>query len=200
MGYCKLLGGGITIGKYVWRKNEITRPEISVMNPTFTLTNKGYTAPITNTLTTESVNFKLVENFQEFLDGVKAVGDSSVYFINRSDGLSFVKDDAYYGVFDLTVVSENTITFETGGSALTDKQMAFEGKKIVQSVITNPIGFVIGNNPEQYPTDGEKGGYWYELIGQITSTNALSLTDDVTNLVKDIAVEEIKQEVITNVD
>lgn len=200
MGYCKLLGGGIAIGKYVWRKNEITRPEISVMNPTFTLTNTGWTAPITNTLTTESVNFKLVENFKEFLDGVKVVGDNSIYFENYNNSLTLYKGGAHYFVEDLTVASENTITFVTGGSPLPDKQMAFEGKKVVQSMITSPIGFVIGNNPEQYPTDGEKGGYWYELIGQITSTNALSLTDDVTNLVKDIAVQEIKQEVITNVD
>lgn len=64
----------------------------------------------------------------------------------------------------------------------------------------NPIGFVIGNNASQYPSNGQKGDYWYELIGQVASTNALSLTDDATNLIKNIAVEEIKQEVILNVD
>lgn len=74
------------------------------------------------------------------------------------------------------------------------------GTYIIKNKVLSPVGFVIGNNASQYPTDGQKGDYWYELIGQVASTNALSLTDDATNLIKNIAVEEIKREVILNVD
>lgn len=74
------------------------------------------------------------------------------------------------------------------------------GTYIVKNKVLNPVGFVIGNNANQYPSNGQKGDYWYELIGQVASTNTLSLTDDATNLIKNIAVEEIKREVILNVD
>lgn len=98
--------------------------------------------------------------------------------------------------------TKNTVTFEpsswTAGSTVID--MSYTGSKTLQSLITSPLMFIVGNNPDQFPSNGQKGNYWYELIGQVSSTNALSLTDDATNLIKNTAVDEIKQEVILNVN
>ena len=114
--------------------------------------------------------------------------------------------DSFYGYaihdYELESKTRTEVVFSGGSSYRSDGSgtMYYQGEKKVSSLQLNPLGFVIGNNADQYPSSGEKGGYWYELIGQITSTNALSLSDSAYDLTRDIAVEEIRNEVILNVN
>lgn len=110
--------------------------------------------------------------------------------------------DSYHGYaihdYQFKSKTQTEVIFSGGSSYRSDGSgtMYYQGEKIASNLQLNPLGFVIGNNANQYPNGGEKGGYWYELIGQITSANALSLSDSAYDLTRDIAVEEIRNEVI----
>ena len=201
MGLCKLLGGGTTIGKFVWRKS-LVLPEVILSNPSFT----GTTDYIrTLTISNESFDLSRVDNYVTFFEGFKYTDD--YYFGHYGSNTSVLslfctKGTASY-YFNISAFDAVAKTFTLGERLNSNFQnltlsFSFNGTKVISAQPGTPLGFVIGNNADQYPNGGEKGGYWYELIGQITSTNALSLSDSAYDLTRDIAVEEIRNEVILN--
>ena len=201
MGLCKLLGGGTAIGKFVWRKS-LVLPEVILSNPSFTgTTDYNRTLTISN----ESFDLSRVDNYVTFFEGFKFT--KNYYFGHYGSNTSVLSlfctkgvVSDYYNIvaFDSTA---KTFTLNSGLNYTFQNltfTFSFNGTKTISAQPGTPLGFVISNNADQYPSGGEKGGYWYQLIGQITSTNALSLSDSAYDLTRDIAVEEIRNEVILN--
>lgn len=191
------------MGRYVWRKSEIVQPQISVVNPTGTLQ--------------ATLDYSYIGNFKV----VFTSKNSEVDFTNMSyaEVGSFLNQFAYsswklvWDGYNLVLTStgnsqvlaskasqlkaktKSTVTFEPSSwsAGSTTINMSYTGSKTLQSLITSPLTFVVGNSPDQFPANGQKGDYWYELIGSITSANALSLSSLSADTMRDISVEEIKK-------
>ena len=77
---------------------------------------------------------------------------------------------------------------------------AYPGACIMRPWKLQPKDFVISNNPDAYPSDGRKQGYYYQLFGQATATQTLSLAPRLFNDVKDLSIREVRMEVKNNAD
>ena len=188
------------MGPYVWRKSEIITPQISVVNPSITFYDKDsdlykwkFTA--NNFNLSQAVNSS---NWKTFFDGFKASDD--IYLEYKSYNLYAMVKNMYAQSIDSYGATDATHGYfeRTSWSSRNNYTYTYPGTKIIQNGVFTPLTFVVGNNKGQYPSNGEKSGFWYELIGQITSTNALSLSDSAYDLTRDIAVEEVRNEVILN--
>ena len=139
--------------------------------------------------------------FGSFFDGFQASSTQRFTAASGGSALNYSFGGWSKTLISCTIVSASRgyfTEYDNGASYKPSGVYVKQGTVILQPLKSNPLGFVIGDNADQYPNGGEKGGYWYELIGQITSTNALSLSDSAYDLTRDIAVEEIRNEVILN--
>lgn len=192
------------MGRYVWRKSEIVQPQISVVNPTVVFKSSiDYSVSsafrITFTSNNSEVDFTKMSyaKINLFLNGFAVNSnryiDANEYSIKLMDyGYSrFIASSES----QLISKQKSIVTYEndswTAGSST--YSMTYSGTKTVQDLVTNPVTFVVGNSPDQFPSNGQKGDYWYELIGSITSANALSLSSLSADTMRDISVEEIKK-------
>ena len=140
-----------------------------------------------------------VSDIVNFIIGFKASNNHEFKKPYNTNAYKVAYDnvDSIFYYTNVQVKSSNLI-YLTGYTSNAVSNLAFtkSGTYVLKEKVLNPLGFIVGNNADQYPNSGEKGGYWYELIGQITSANALSLSDSAYDLTRDIAVEEIRNEVI----
>lgn len=205
------------MGRYVWRKSEIIQPQIVVTNPKLTMY-RDYASSTTDyyykyTFVCNDVDFNAFENLQKiyaFLDGFEGTSYSNVFTFQYTSIYSRL-DWVYNHSSTLQNFAYSSNPFTANGntlelysdnsfSGITSIQMSYTGTKIISDIITKPIGFVVGMSEDLFPISGEKPGYWYELIGSIESTQALSLSTLSADTMRDIAIEEVQQEVITNAD
>lgn len=209
MGKCKLLGG-TAMGKYVWRKSEIVQPEISVTNPTLTVS-RDYASSSTDynykyTFTCNNIDFSAFKNLASifaFLDGFSGTPYSQLYtlvFTSAYTRLDYMYNNTgtlYNLIYSSTPYTAEGSTFiaysDDSFAGSNFFQMSFAGAKKVSDKVLNPIGFVTAMSSDTFPNDGEKGGHWYELIAQMESTNALSLSNLSADTMRDISVEEIQK-------
>lgn len=204
MGLCKLLGGGVSMGRYVWRKST----GLFVADPTLVLDLKKDAYP-TSTLkvTCNDVDLTAVTDMQAFLKGFKSITNTDHEFFLTGGTLYLRYYDptqsnklSYDAVFDFDVQSahymEMSINRTNMPYAGLPYTMQFEGTKQINT--PTPVDFVVSNKQDMYPDKAVKNGYYYELIGQIASENVLSLSDSAYDLTRDVAVEEIRNEVIQN--
>lgn len=177
-------------------------PEVILSNPSFTgKTDYNKTLTISN----ESFDLSRVDNYVTFFKGFKYI---DVYYFdyygsNTSVLSLFCTSGGVSDYYNIVAFDPVAKTFTLNSRLNYNFQnktinFSFNGTKTIPAQPGTPLGFVIGNNADQYPNGGEKGGYWYELIGQITSENALSLSDSAYDVTRNIAVEEIRNEVILN--
>lgn len=200
------------MGRYVWRKSEIVQPEIGLANPTGTVQayqdyslegNFGFKF----TANDSRVDFTdwTFSKICNFLNGfVVSTGTDGYYLTFNGSSLLWTNSSrSYYIATNGGIVSQsgNVVIFEpsTWSAGAFTRAMQYTGTKNIQELITSPYCFVCSNKADQYPSNGEYNGYWYELIGTIESTNALSLSTLSADTMRDIAIEEVQQEVI-NVD
>lgn len=169
-------------------------------NPSFTgKTDYNKTLTISN----ESFDLSRVDNYVTFFEGFKFT--DNYYFGHYGSNTSVLSlfctrsgVSEYYNIvaFDPTAKTftlNSRLNYNFQNITLS---FSFNGTKIIPTQPGDPLGFIIGNNADQYPSNGEKSGYYYELIGQISSANVLSLSDSAYDLTRDVAVEEIRNEVI----
>lgn len=193
------------MGRYVWRKSSLSQ-NVIVTNPTFT----GYTA--TEGLVISNASFDIAK-----LDTLAKVKKFFADFVRTTSSsfydVEFDSNATLQFIFSYTTYEYPTTGFDVSTATLTHSGGTFEstfrstsfdfkytGTKVIEGGTKDtPICFVCSNKADQYPSNGEYNGYWYELIGTIESTNALSLSTLSADTMRDIAIEEVQQEVI-NVD
>lgn len=195
--------GGITIGKYVWRKSAGT----FIQNPELVLSLYSSSGNYQEMkVVCNDVDFTTLSDLKGFLDGFQQ-SDVKRFYLDKSNFLHFRYYSPAYssGYLDTTVDSIEVVSThelrlkDVYANSIEYAQLPYDmSYSGIKSFGENPIGFVIGNKSDQYPNNGIKSGYKYELIGQINSTNTLSLSDSAYDLTRDIAVEEIRKEVVLN--
>lgn len=211
MGKCKLLGGGINIGKYVWERY-VGHIEAEDFSFSFKLVT-GQTALTYQLYIDEGHSYDEIFNnggggynwtfsrvygtngyYYDFTVSTNGAGTLTVFYTsNISSGQQkinytwnptsgrLVLPTEYVQYFDTTTATSNTKT-------LTSPE--------VQGTLD---AFVVAGTLI-YPDGDFRGEYFYELLASVDSANAYSLTDTAVATLKDIAIEEVQQEVITNVD
>ena len=176
----------------------VVQPEIKVTNPAMVVNSTNGNDDLK--LVPTNFDATTVSDIVNFIIGFKASNNHE--FKKPYTNAYKIAYDNVDSLFYYTAVNvkSSSLIYLTGYTTNMVVNLAFtkSGTYVLKEKVLNPLGFVIGNNADQYPNGGEKGGYWYELIGQITSTNTLSLSDSAYDLTRDIAVEEIRNEVILN--
>lgn len=54
------------------------------------------------------------------------------------------------------------------------------------------INFVVSNDPNKYPTDGEQGGYWYKLFDRSSGANEIAFVITSGSTTTSIELSNIK--------
>lgn len=215
MGYCKLLGGGINIGKYVWRRLVGHSPEQTIHVSFSTIgivgnymkiqvhVNEGFT--FTDVITAQ-------DSFTElFLSNIRGVYNSSgiaftAYYrwhvLNNGDMIIYEKQsgnsmessrecffDTTTGILTINVYAQNYASMSMSEAMYTPFDLT---KSEIEGTTT---AYVVSNMQNAYPADGAQMGYWYQILASADSANTLSLTDAATTTIKNIAIEEVQQEV-----
>ena len=185
------------IGLNVWRKSEIVTPQISVVNPSITFYDKDsdyykwkFTA--NNFNLSQAVNSN---NWKTFFDGFKA--DDNIYLEYKSYSLYAMVKNMYAQSIDSYGATDATHGYfeRTDWSSRNNYTYTYPGTKIIQNGVFTPVGFIVHNNSNAYPNGGEKDGYWYELIGQVTAANTLSLSENTIKTIQADYRDQIETEV-----
>lgn len=68
-------------------------------------------------------------------------------------------------------------------------------KKVIKGLILDPVGFAVDDGQLAYPNGAlHTDGYYYELIGQVASTNIASVADAVSQSIKYECIMEAQNE------
>lgn len=204
------------MGRYVWRKSEIITAPVYIDNPQI-VTGSAYVYETSNYWWWfNTVNFSLDIlstygiSYINFFNGFTKTDDSSSYFYIPQAASYLALYSSSYTYTTNKILQFNARTSQNGyfvgdnywgaANSFYNGTYQYYGRKWLKHPELNPLCFVCANNLDLYPSYGEKSGYWYELIGSIESTQALSLSTLSADTMRDIAIEEVQQEVITNVD
>lgn len=184
-------------GAYVWSKSEVMQPEISYTNPAISV--KTVQSGKNITITSSEIDFTKIPtaDLKNFFNGFT---NGTQYFYLSGSVLVFQINSGYYqSIESITVNSANSVTmvmssgFDGYGTTYT---LSYSGKKTVQELSVNTIGFVVSNDSSDYPSAGEHtDGYYYELIGSVSSTNIMSLSDNALMTVQQDYRNTIETEV-----
>lgn len=190
-------------GFNVWKKSQVIQPEVSVTNPTLTcvrtIDNSASNGIYVYTITCNDVDFTQLSDIPSFLEGFHYVWNPTPKLVINLGSLAYY-DDAYhiYGMGNTpTSISQNTVVFNSDyGSGTGTLNMKYDGTKIVQSLVTSAIEFIVDDDPNAYP-DGavHTDGYYYELLGQVSSANIMSLSDNALATVQQDYRDTIETEV-----
>lgn len=142
-----------------------------------------------------------IESWQDFFDGFYGVNPNAASLTVRITGSTFRYSSYSDTISEFNAagkkfkLSKGTIkgSFKDSTCSYTGTKKYSDEKKVFDC-------FVVADKVELYPEDGQKGSYWYTLLASADSANILSLTDAATTQIKNIAIEEVQQEVKTNVD
>lgn len=205
MGKCKLLGGGGAMGRYVWRKSEIVPAVYKTFNyPYVKLTYIGYENRL-HTVQITAGNFDIAEAL-EYEDDLYTF----LMGFEKNDNWYFGTDSTYadYMVLNGAMYTLKSLSYKpTDGTAYAyfstvpgtitsiDGTYLYSGIKryLISEESYSPLKFVVSDKSGQYPTKGKQNGYYYELIGSIESTQALSLSTLSADTMRDISVDEIQK-------
>lgn len=209
MGKCKLLGGGINIGKYVWERYSGNPTNTTLLSFTkLVSTDKStYTVVVQTTSSNSDFPPLTIDDFKGMYVGGKVwsssqgtrycnlyVGENGTAYAD-STGASRVYGTASYNQ-DTQQITFNMPSFNI--TYLTESTSMSQNIEVAEKITL--LDFAVGNSPTLYPEDGLQSKYYYKLLASVGSTNTLSLTDTATTTIKNIAIEEVQREVTTNVD
>ena len=192
-------GGGSAEGLNVWAKKEYI-PELTIKNPTMTLKSGGANYKYIDIL---DENFDLnrvadVGDWRDFFDGF--VTDSSSYYLEKVNSTFYI----HWRGYSLTATSFDPLNKKFGISSalssnaqnITMTGFTFTGTKTFPETGGETVGFVVNNNPNAYPNGAvHTDGYYYELLGQVSSANVMNLSDNAVMTVQSDYREQIVSEV-----
>ena len=118
----------------------------------------------------------------------------------------FYQESAYfpnkYIISDITKTSGATlykvssISTEVYGSGDKYRRLEATGVSLVPAHDRDIVSFVVDDNNTAYPNGAiHTDGYYYELLGQVTSTNAMNLTDNALAVVQQDYRDQVETEV-----
>lgn len=206
MGYCKLLGGGITIGKYVWKK---TKKKYNYDTQTLSVDlfeDRQVTSSGKSIRVYIADDYTIDDDGKILLVNPTQVGGTDTWWSQNPtvlNGKYMVKDRSYFvgngtsGDVLYKVILQASMVYKP--------PYCLKGSTCEVSTITpiiTPKGFVIANKQSAHPENGfagdgnyQTGGDWYELIAQLDSTNVMSLSNNAYEAAANACVDEIRKAV-----
>ena len=199
------LGGGKPEGLYVWKKYYY-EPEITVTNPQFTMSGGAYVYSIysitnanfdltllpsmggysENSSSTPSELTRVSGQVADFFDGFKY--DSSTYFYLSGTSLNLSAGSKANAMYNFNAIdsSNGWIAGQyTGtGCGSVNNTFKYTGTKVIKPEIKDFIGYIVSDKETAYPNGGEKGGYWYEKVSDISKTDKI-IFDTANQLIPD---------------
>lgn len=192
LGRTNAMNRGKSEGLYVWKKSEIGTQAVFVANPTMRVKKRTENAL---TVSETSFNCKQIENYIVFFTGFTCAEDRT--FTQQNGHLYY---GTYYKITSMEVLDDTScvLYIENGDlSKWTTYDYIFNGtKKVKKATPGTAIEFIISDNPNQFPANDEQDGYYYQLIGSISSTNAMSLSDNALAVVQ----QDYRNQIITEVN
>lgn len=200
------------MGRYVWRKSEIITAPVYIDNPSIVMASSWVSANETRWyFKAENFNWDVVKQYMDFINffngfikqnsspiGFGILYNTLYHMTNVNGGASYTTDSIGSVYSDTTYEGYNAYMYHYGGFSSNNPQN-YGGRYVRSGRVTlkeselNPLCFVCSNKADQFPENGEYGGYWYELIGSIESTQALSLSTLSADTMRDISVDEIQK-------
>lgn len=188
-------GGRKPEGKNVWKKS-IYVPEVTITNPSFkatTTSNKNIV------ISDENFDLTKVTDYKKFFVNFKV--SSSCYFntYNSSTGQLgwyFNRYNAPINSFEPT--NKRLVLVNNASSPYSNftGTFTFSGTKTFPAGAGDLLGFVVDDDPSAYPNGAvHTDGYYYELLGQATSANVMSLSANAIETVQSAYREQIESEV-----
>lgn len=180
-------------GKNVWAKYECT-PEVIVTNPSLTM--KFSTSTTDVKISNENFDLTRVSDWKNFFIGFKANGNA-IYKDSLYPNLYI--DWSYSGqTFKLNSFnpSEKKFTVASTPNINVTATFVYSGEKTFPLIKGDVIKYVVNDDVSAYPNGAvHTDGYYYELLGQVTSANVMSLSDDALAAVQSDYRDTIVQEV-----
>ena len=185
-------GGGKSEGLNVWARHYYT-PEETVTGLRFTATQPAvsYDNLIWN-ISDCNYDISRISNFIDFYDGFRL-----------SDGRTITKltgDKKIMcgNMMSTTTVNGNLIIWDYITTTFSEKvyTATSSGAKTLNAVVGEIKDYVVDDDPNAYPNGAaHTDGYYYELLGQITSANVMSLSDNALETVQQDYRDTIETEV-----
>lgn len=177
------LGGGKPEGMYVWKKYGYI-PEQTIVNPTFHI--KANVGTQKATITSDDINFKAFGTLTDSNNFYQSREPEFCNFMNRfensNSSVNFaISTSTYSGQLELNYSNNSywnaftKMTPTNTGAELTasnlfkttiDDTLQYTGTKTIAAMIGDFISYVVSDKETAYPDGGEKGGYWYEKVGE----------------------------------
>ena len=178
-------------GWNVWRKYEYT-PAVTVENPQCHF--DGLYG--TNIITISNENFDLtkIENWQDFFNGFKGKDSSGLNSCSIS-GTTF-QSGAYSSPIRAFDPVNKKFTLRAAIKTGTNADCSYTGTKNYSDEKKTLSTFAVDDDPSAYPNGAvHTDGYYYELLGSISSANVMSLSDNAVATVQQDYRNTIETEV-----
>lgn len=192
----ELVEEGSSFATNVWSRDILVQPEISLTNPTIIVNTYGRTSPFSHQIYCDAVDFttmtdsqilSFIKDFKNNSYSITVSGSSVVYksSMQSSSLTNLRRDGAHYVSFS------GTNQISEYGQTLT-----YSGTKIIQNLVTEPIGFIVDNDSTAYPNNAtHTDGFYYKLLAHVDSANVMRLSNDAYGVVETEVVNGIANEV-----
>lgn len=186
-------GAGKSEGLNVWAKYECI-PSVTVTNPSLTMKFSKSTTDVQ--ISNENFDLTRVSDWKNFFIGFKAYG-SAIYKDSVSPNL-YIDWEYQYQIFKLNSFnpSEKKFTVASTPNINVTATFVYSGEKTFPLIKGDVIKYVVNDDSSVYPNGAvHTDGYYYELLGQVTSVNVMSLSDNAIATVQSDYREQIVSEV-----
>lgn len=139
----------------------------------------------------EEVTLSMLANF--YLFGNQSSGDKA-YFNSNGTQITRYHDNVY--------VSNGTCSYNPSTGILTTQHVVLQDASVATNTLTGELppeyitqDFIVSDNPAAYPSNGQKGEYYYKLLASVSSANVMSLTNDALDTVQQDYRNRVETEV-----
>ena len=173
------MSGGKSEGLNVWKRQYYT-PEETITNPTFVgVEPKLAEAYAQIAIEDESFDITRISDFKTFFDGFSSTSGGRRLYI-KNDLLWWYVPNVDRTIKRFYASGKKLVTESTSSSFKEERYTyVFSGTKTLKPVIGSIKDYVVDNDPSAYPNGGAKDGYYYELLGSVSSANVASLSDNI---------------------
>lgn len=176
-------GGGKPEGIYIWKKCEYIS-EQTIVNPTFHI--KANVSTQKAAITSDDINFKAFgtltdsNNFYQsrepefcnFMNGFNNSNSSVNFAISTSTYSGQLElnysNNSYWNAFTKMTPTDTgaELTASNLFKTTIDDTLQYTGTKTIAAKIGEFISYIVSDKETAFPDGGEKGGYWYEKVGE----------------------------------
>ena len=186
-------GGGKSSGLCVWIQYECI-PPVTVTNPSLTM--KFSTSTTDVKISNENFDLTRVSDWKNFFIGFKANGNA--IYKDPSYPNLYIDWNYQYQTFKLNGFNpyEKKFTVASTPNINVTATFVYSGEKTFPLIKGDAIKYVVDDDVSAYPNGAiHTDGYYYELLGQVTSANVMSLSDNAVATVQQDYRNTIETEV-----